>query len=125
MQSIFNGNLLLPKRRIQFDNWGNFKKEVQHSTFCFYNRPVMPTLKTAWLSGFVEAEGCFSVRLSKKSTDFRITDQKLIITQTDTHGEIKNLKDINNLRFPFQGQGNLYLTKKGYHLIVLELRYVL
>ena len=85
----------------------------------------MPTLKTAWLSGFVEAEGCFSVRLSKKSTDFRITDQKLIITQTDTHGEIKNLKDINNLRFPFQGQGNLYLTKKGYHLIVLELRYVL
>ena len=108
MQSIFNGNLVLPKRRIQFENWVNFKKEVQHSTFCFYNRPVMPTLKTAWLSGFVEAEGCFSIRLSKKSTDFRITDQKLIIIQTDTHGEIKILKHINNL---LQGQGNLYLTK--------------
>jgi len=47
----------------------------------------MPTLKTAWLSGFVEAEGCFYVLLSKKFTGFRITSQKLTITQTDTHGE--------------------------------------
>ena len=55
----------------------NFKKKVQHSTFCFYNRNVMGTLKIAWLSGFVEAEGCFYVRLSKKSTGFRMNDQKL------------------------------------------------
>ena len=108
LQSIFNGNLVLPKRRIQFENWVSFKKKVQHSTFCLYNRPLMPTLKTAWLSGFIEAEGCFYVRLSKKSTGFRIADQKLTITQTDTHGERNILKHINNL---FENKGNLHLAK--------------
>jgi len=108
LQSIFNGNLVLPKRRIQFDNWVNFKKQAQHSTFYLSNRSVIPTLKTAWLSGFVEAEGCFYARLSKKSTGFLITNHKLTITQTDTHGERKILKDINNL---FQNNGNLYLAK--------------
>ena len=83
----------------------NFKKQAQHSTFCLYNRSVIPTLKTASLCAFVAAEGCFYVRLSKKATGFRITNQKLTITQTDTHGERKILKDINNL---FQNKGNLY-----------------
>lgn len=86
----------------------NFKKQAQHSTFCLYNRSVIPTLKTASLCAFVAAEGCFYVRLSKKATGFRITNQKLTITQTDTHGERKILKDINNL---FQNKGNLYLAK--------------
>ena len=108
LQSIFNGNLVLPKRRIQFENWISFKKKVQHSTFCLYNRSLMPTLKTAWLSGFIEAEGCFYVRLSKKTSGFRIADQKLTITQTDTHGERNILKHINNL---FESKGNLNLAK--------------
>ena len=68
----------------------------------------MPTLKTAWLSGFIEAEGCFYVRLSKKSTGFRIADQNLTITQTDTHGERNILKDINNL---FESKGKIHLAK--------------
>ena len=108
LQSIFNGDLVLPKRRIQFENWVNFKKQAQHYTFYLSNRSVIPTLKTAWLYGFVEAETCFYVRLSEKSTGFRITNQKLTIIQTDTHGEIFFFKDINNL---FQKKGNLYLAK--------------
>lgn len=108
LQSIFNGNLVLPKQRLRFENWVNFKNNSQDFTLSFNNRTVMPTLETAWLSGFIEAEGCFYVQLSKKSTGFRIKSQKLTITQTDTHGEKDILKDINNL---FQNKGNLYLAK--------------
>jgi len=74
-----------------------------------------------WFIGFVEAEGCFYVRFSegcassmrlfaahRKPTGFRITNQKLTITQTDIHGERKILKDIKNL---FQNKGYLYLAK--------------
>ena len=108
LQSIFNGNLVLPKRRIQFANWVNFKEKIHHPTFFLSHRFVLPTLGTAWISGFIEAEGCFYVGSSHKATGFRIQDQKLSLTQTDTHGESQILKHINTL---FEGHGQLYLAK--------------
>ena len=103
IQSIFNGNLVLPKKRVQFTSWVNFKPEIQHSTFCFVDEPKnlrLPSLEDAWISGFIEAEGCFYVKLNptKNNPDlFSVKSQKLTITQQDTHGENTILEHIKQL----------------------------
>nr|WDY12832.1 putative LAGLIDADG homing endonuclease [Chloroidium sp. KL-2023a] len=91
---LFNGNLTLPKRT-------NDPKRV-----C-YKESACKSLQNAWISGFLEAEGCFyaSYRMhSIASTDrnpdaiprYRFT-QKVTLTQQDTHGESEVLIAIQNL----------------------------
>jgi hypothetical protein len=60
---IFNGNLYTNKRKIQFKLWLEafnlkYKEEIQ-----FKDCQLKPTLTNAWLSGFTDAEGCFTVSL--------------------------------------------------------------
>lgn len=70
--SIFNGNLLLDKTNACFKLWldarNNFKEKdlclllAQNKDFCFDGN--------AWLSGFIDAEGCFN---AQKIIDNRYT----------------------------------------------------
>ncbi len=74
---IFNGNLVLEKTNFRFQFWLKTlniqpleKKGTLH-------------LDNAWLSGFIDAEGCFSAKLRKDSDyklNFRI-ERKFIINQ--------------------------------------------
>lgn len=112
IQSIFNGNLVLPKRRVQFVAWVNFKPQIQGPTFRLIDRPKLPTLQDAWISGFIEAEGCFYVKLDalkNKPGFFYIKSQKLTITQTDVYGEIAVLDHIKKL---FRSETKTYLVKR-------------
>lgn len=110
LQSIFNGNLVLPKKRAQFNDWVNFKEKIQHPTFSLSHRYVLPTLETAWISGFIEAEGCFYVESKDSETGFKVKKQKLTLTQSDTHGESAILEHISIL---FEDTGKLYLAREG------------
>jgi hypothetical protein len=61
--SIFNGNLILPKRREQFEK---IISEVNH--FWSLNLQIKPwraeiSLDNAWLSGFTDADGGFSTNI--------------------------------------------------------------
>ena len=111
IMSIFNGNLVLPKRRAQFENWV-FKTKIFHSSdFSFNPRLVLPSLTTAWISGFIEAEGCFYASFtnpSPRSVIPKRLTQKLTITQQDICGERDILKDISLL---FGSRANTYLVK--------------
>ena len=57
--SLFNGNLILDKRKAQLINWLNVfnLNEV--------NYKALPLINNAWIYGFIDAEGCFSVTLFK------------------------------------------------------------
>ncbi len=57
---LFNGNLVLDKRKIQLNKW----LIIQNITRITSN--VLPLLSNAWLSGFIDAEGCFNVTLFKR-----------------------------------------------------------
>lgn len=73
---IFNGNLVFPVRQDKF-----LKFLTAYNRY-IVNRPlpaivpilntVLPTLQQAWLAGFTDSEGCFTVSLLGNSNAFRI-----------------------------------------------------
>lgn len=69
--SIFNGNLVLPKKKenfsffvIGFNKWVT-KGRVLLEPIVINNRRIMPTLNDAWLAGFTDGEGCFTCSIGE------------------------------------------------------------
>jgi hypothetical protein len=74
---ILNGNLVLPSRQKYFQTFlNNFNTKVPKKKHLFFIEPaftkVMPSSKDAWLSGFTDAEGCFTVNFLRGSSVYRI-----------------------------------------------------
>ena len=60
LTALFNGNLVLKKRNAQLKFWLE-KLNIKQK-----NNIVYPLLNNSWLSGFIDAEGCFNVTLFKR-----------------------------------------------------------
>ena len=85
---IFNGNIVLPTRAILFEQFlYSVNHLITHGSLRLSHIPlsirssetILPTLKDAWLSGFTDAEGCFTVSFLENSPHaYRI---RYIITQ--------------------------------------------
>jgi len=60
LTALFNGNLVLNKRKIQIKRW----LDAQNITEITSN--INPLLSNGWLSGLIDAEGCFNVTLLKR-----------------------------------------------------------
>lgn len=63
--SLFNGNIITKYKRIQFKLWvGAFNQK--YKTNVSLVEPLSKiSLNNAWLSGFTDAEGCFTCSLIK------------------------------------------------------------
>lgn len=68
---LFNGNIVLPSRKIRFENfikgfniWVS-KGRIRLNTVEFIHRDLLPSLKDSWLTGFTDAEGCFTCSIRK------------------------------------------------------------
>lgn len=112
--SLFQGNLVLPKRILQFQQWravalnlGLVPTSLLHTPVC----PKKPSLHTAWFAGFLEAEGCFYAHLSypKPGIGKLHWRQKFTLTQQDLAGEQSVLALINDF---CQSQGAVRLVKE-------------
>lgn len=70
---LFNGNIVLPSRKIQFkkffDRYITKKNPVVTEYLTSHNSPSLDNL---WFLGFTEAEGCFTVSLFQNAVSFRI-----------------------------------------------------
>jgi LAGLIDADG endonuclease len=107
MAWIFNGNIVLPKRRVQFNKWVKIGQHLKIIPLIFKNKheknilgSPKPSLESAWLSGFFDSEGCFYATLSQSSANpgerpsFK---QKAHLTQKNDYGENDILRDIGKL----------------------------
>ncbi len=79
---LFNGNLVLPTNNAKFQNFlacVNFKLVKKNLSII---SPIidtkLPTLNDRWLTGFTDAEGCFTASLLSNGSAFRI---RYILTQ--------------------------------------------
>lgn len=76
---LFNGNFVLPLRYIKLSLFINKLNEKllknNESTIKIIDSCKLPSLNNAWLSGFIDAEGCFSKSDKKKSVIFCIAQK--------------------------------------------------
>ena len=86
---IFNGNIYLSKRIIQFNQWvKNFEKKHGES-FKILPCTFKPSLLDNWLAGFIEAEGSFIVSVSKQKII-----QRIVVGQKDAEIEFNYLSNM-------------------------------
>lgn len=110
---IFNGNIVTNYKLNQFKLWVNaFNKVYKTNIHCLEDKYEL-TLNNAWLSGFTDAEGCFTSCTSvTKSTGQVITTVRYVISQKD---DIEFSKDL-------AGKINGYITHvksyNGYNTVV-------
>jgi hypothetical protein len=115
--SLFAGNLVLPKRRSQFQKWFSLGKVLgvwpKTSDFVTLEarllRENQPELTTAWFSGFLEAEGCFYACVSPSRSPFPCLMQKITLTQHSLVGEKDILKELGRL---LESKAQVRLVKK-------------
>ena len=87
---LLNGNIVLPSRKIQLKNFIKFfdmriikmsrNKFLipQNKKIIFLDYDILPSLTNSWLSGFCDAEGCFTVSLLENSIAYII---RFIVSQ--------------------------------------------
>ena len=91
--SLFNGNLILDKRKAQLRNWLNVFNIDE------VNYKALPLINNAWISGLIDAEGCFSVTLFKRKAMTLGYQVKLrfMIDQKDSLHDMLFIRDQLNL----------------------------
>ena len=90
---IFNGNIFFDKRKLQLDKWLNI-----HNIPKIINN-IKPSLFDGWISGLIDAEGCFNISLLKRETMVLGYQVKLrfMIDQKDNLNNMLFLKKVLNL----------------------------
>ena len=68
---LFNGNIVLPSRKKQFNIFINKFIEKNKYDIKYINNNNYPSLDNLWLLGFTEAEGCFTISILSNSNAFR------------------------------------------------------
>ena len=91
--SIFNGNVFLEKRKIQLKKW------LDITNISYIDNNFVPSLKDGWISGLIDAEGCFNVTLFKRKAMTLGYQVKLrfMIDQSENLNDMIILKEILHL----------------------------
>lgn len=93
---LFNGNLVLSHRLKQLENWVIALNSSEDLNLVLNTRLLKPTLRDAWLSGFTDAEGCFSINIRKRLetvTGYRVSI-KYTLDQKDAESTLLHIKDL-------------------------------
>ena len=110
---LFNGNLVLEHRKSQLSYWIQALNKtiasnkpalknkqslwtVDLSDINLIDKLIKPTLNDAWLSGFTDAEGCFNVKIDKRSntvTGFRVM-LRFILDQKNSQYLFLQIRDL-------------------------------
>ncbi|CAN3371381.1 putative intron-encoded DNA endonuclease; homing endonuclease; LAGLIDADG domain (mitochondrion) [Diutina catenulata] len=103
--NIFNGNIYLPRYQNRFKLFIERYNEYYNTNIEYKESLFKPTLNDGWLSGFTDAEGCFTISYKENvNSNINIISLRFILSQkTDKYiaeelailinGKISYLKD--------------------------------
>lgn len=95
--SIFNGNIFFHSKKEQFKFWLNAFNLKYKENILYLDKEFKPGLKDAWLSGFTDAEGCFtcSVDDNKSNTAKLVRLRYILCTLPNENSE--NMDHLANI----------------------------
>jgi hypothetical protein len=111
--SILNGNIFLSSRKQQFKLWLDafnykYKENVAH-----LDNKYKPSLDDNWLTGFTDAEGCFTCSICEnKSKNAHLIRLRYILSQKG------NSNDMNYLADVVGGKNHYIKSYDGYNITV-------
>jgi hypothetical protein len=109
---IFNGNLLTERKNNQFKLWLEAFNKAYKMDIQFIQNDNNPTLNNAWLSGFSDSEGCFTISVVKRSETYNQVHVRYILSQK---GELELMTKIAAL---FDGKVSHLKSYNGYYMTV-------
>lgn len=109
---IFNGNLLTERKNNEFKLWLEAFNKAYKMDIQLIQNDNNPTLDNAWLSGFSDSEGCFTVSVIKRSESYHQVQVRYILSQKN---ELELMTKIAAL---FDGRVTYLKSYDGYNMTV-------
>ncbi len=113
--SIFNGNIFLESKKEQFKLWLNAFNLKYKENILYLDKEFKPSLKDAWLSGFTDAEGCFTCSVDdNKSNTAKLVRLRYILCTLPK----ENYENMDHLANILGGKKHLIKNYGGYNVTV-------
>lgn len=109
---IFNGNLLTEKKNNQFKLWLEAFNKAYKMDIKLIQSNNTPTLANAWLSGFSDSEGCFTISVVKRSETYNQVQVRYILSQK------QELELMTKIAALFDGKVSHLKSYDGYNMTV-------
>jgi hypothetical protein len=117
---LFNGNLVSAHKKSQFKAWLTVYNSQYNEKIPYLESTVLPSFENGWLSGFIDAEGCFRARVKDCRTSklgrLLFVDFSLAQKSKDTLILVKEMFNIvksENIRYDPSWEGyEFYLSNK-------------
>lgn len=126
---IFNGNLLTERKNNQFKLWLEAFNKAYKTDIQLIQNNNNPTLNNAWLSGFTDSEGCFTVSVVKRSETYNQVHVRYILSQKssgpatwgrgkETCGGLSELELMTKIAEMLNGKVSHLKSYNGYNMTV-------
>jgi Proton-conducting membrane transporter/NADH-Ubiquinone oxidoreductase (complex I), chain 5 N-terminus/LAGLIDADG endonuclease len=111
--SIFNGNIFLETRKIQFNLFiAAYNKAYKTNIVYIDNKDNKPDLSNSWLCGFTDAEGCFTCSITDKPKNGGLVRLRYVLSQK---GNFEQMQYLGNL---LNGKTHHVKSYDGYNMTV-------
>ena len=113
---LFNGNLVSNYKKKMFEKFVSNYNKIYGTQFVVFNKNIVPSFETAWLSGFLEGNGGFYatsnniIKFNKSGFKTYNFIMKFYITQKD------ELLLLNHIKKLFGMNNNIYQIHNGHTL---------
>ena len=110
---IFNGNIYTNHKNIQFAKWIEAYNKIYNENIVYKKNITDINLNNSWLTGFTDAEGCFTVS-TIKNTKYNSTQVtvRYILSQK---GELELL---NKIALLLKGKVHYVKSYDGYNMVI-------
>ena len=110
--SIFNGNIFMNTRKIQFKLFINAYNKIYKQSIAYIDNNYKPDLSNSWLCGFTDAEGCFTCSMIDRPKEGGLVRLRYILSQKGNFEQMQYLADMLN------GKTHYVKSYEGYNMTV-------
>jgi hypothetical protein len=111
--ALFNGNLILDKTQNRFNQWVCSYAKFYDYPITVKTNKIKVDLKSPWLCGFTDAEGCFRVTLTKPTLKRKSEVQRVFCLSQTEKAIVVSIRDLILKQRGIQSKHSNYLISEN------------